>query len=82
MSATAPTWYARAVPLSRDNPRFAQNAAVIATAEALLARLEVAARSPADARAIVARVLAARAGAEERAGLAALVAGAAPRPPR
>jgi hypothetical protein len=65
------------VPLSRDNPRFAQNAAVIATAEALLARLEVAARSPADARAIVARVLASRATAEERAALAAVVAGRA-----
>jgi hypothetical protein len=50
---------------------------VIATAEALLARLEVAARSPADARAIVARVLAARAAPEERAALAAVVAGRA-----
>jgi hypothetical protein len=63
------------VPLSRDNPRFAQAEAVRATAEALLARLETAARSPADARALVAEVLASRAGAEERARLAALIAG-------
>jgi hypothetical protein len=68
------------VPLSRDNPRFAQDAAVIATAEALLARLEVAARSPADARAIVARVLASRATAEERERLAEAI-GCAPAPP-
>ena len=43
----------------RDNPRFAQDAAVARTAEALIERLERATRSPADARAIVARVLAA-----------------------
>jgi len=51
---------------------------VRATAEALLARLEVAARSPADARQIVAAVLASRAGEQERATLAAVIAEAAP----
>jgi hypothetical protein len=61
------------VPLSRDNPRFAQGDAVRATAEALLSRLEVAARSPADARAIVAAVLAARAAPQERDQLAAVI---------
>lgn len=70
------------MPLSRTDPRFAQDAAVRATAEALIARLEVAARSPAGARAIVAAVLAARAAPEERARLAALVGGAAPEPRR
>jgi hypothetical protein len=66
------------MPLSRTDPRFAQDGAVRATAEALIERLERAARSPNDARAIVARVLAARAGAEERPRLAALIAGDAP----
>jgi hypothetical protein len=68
------------MPLSKDNPRFAQGDAVRATAEALLSRLEVAARSPAAARAIVAAVLASRAAPEERAALAAVVAGRARQP--
>jgi hypothetical protein len=57
------------VPFSRDNPRFAQGAAVRATAEALIQRLERAARNPADARSIVAHILAARAEPEERPAL-------------
>jgi hypothetical protein len=65
------------VPFSRDNPRFAQGAAVQATAEALIQRLERAARNPAEARAIVAAVLAARATDEERPALARVVAGTA-----
>jgi hypothetical protein len=69
------------VPFSRDNPRFAQGAAVRATAEALIQRLERAARNPADARSIVAHILAARAEPEERPALARLVAGEAERGP-
>jgi hypothetical protein len=61
------------MPFSRTDPRFARPDAVRATAEALLARLEVAARSPADARAIVARVLASRAAPQERDQLAAVI---------
>ena len=62
------------MPLSRDNPRFAQDSAVRATAEALIERLERAARSPADARAIVAAVLAARAAPDERERLTEAIA--------
>jgi hypothetical protein len=68
------------VPFSKDNPRFARPDALRATAEALVARLEVAARSPADARAAVAAVLASRAMPEERGALAATIG--APRQPQ
>ena len=47
---------------------------MIATAEALISRLERAARSPADARAVVAAVLAARAAPDGRVRLAEAIA--------